>query len=70
MECWLLTHRLLVLLTSVDSLHLISSLLSFSVPSLFPLFLSHTYRHSLPYTLPIAQVKTGLSFDAIYVSLP
>ena len=48
--------RLLLLLGLADMLHLLTSLLSFSLPTLSSTFLSHTYLHSLPYTLPLAQV--------------
>ena len=49
-------YRLLLLLGLADMLHLLTSLLSFSLPTLSSTFLSHTYLHSLPYTLPLAQV--------------
>ena len=49
--------RLLLLLGIADIIHIVSSLLSFSLPAISPTFLSSTaYLHSLPYTLPMAQV--------------
>ena len=50
--------RLLLLLGVADLVHLVTSLLSFSLPTLSPAFHTHSYLHSLPYTLPLAQVKT------------
>ena len=53
--------RLLFLLVTVDSLHLVCSLLSFSVPTLSHSFLTTGYLHTLPYSLPLAQVCLSLS---------
>ena len=52
--------RLLFLLVIIDTIHLVTSLLSFSLPTLSQSFLTQTYLHTLPYTLPLAQV-TALS---------
>ena len=49
-------HRLLLLLAVVDTVHLVTSLLSFSLPTLCTSFLKNTYKYTLPYTLPLAQV--------------
>ena len=51
--------RLLVLLGLVDSVHLVTTLCSFSLPTLSRQFRDTTYHHTLPYTLPLAQVITG-----------
>ena len=51
--------RLLVLLGLVDSVHLVTTLCSFSLPTLSQQFRDTTYHHTLPYTLPLAQVLTG-----------
>ena len=48
--------RLLLLLAVVDTVHLTSSLLSFSLPTLYTSFTENTYQYTLPYTLPVAQV--------------
>ena len=50
--------RLLLLLGVADLVHLVTSLLSFSLPTLSPAFHTHSYLHSLPYTLPLAQVRS------------
>ena len=50
---------MLFLLTIVDSLHLVSSLLSFSLPSLSSSFYTYIYPFSLPFTLPLAQVMVA-----------
>ena len=49
--------RLLVLLGVADLVHLVTSLLSFSLPTLSPTFHTHSYLHTLPFTLPLAQVS-------------
>ena len=54
-------HRLLLMLAIVDTVHLVTSLLSFSLPTLFPTFLNTTYKYTLPYTLPLAQVCKSCS---------
>ena len=53
----MLLSRLLVLLGVADLVHLVTSLLSFSLPTLSPTFHTHSYLHTLPYTLPLAQVS-------------
>ena len=53
----MLLSRLLVLLAMADLVHLVTSLLSFSLPTLSPTFHTHSYLHTLPYTLPLAQVS-------------
>ena len=50
-------YRLLLLLGLADMLHLLTSLLSFSLPTLSPTFHTHSYLHTLPFTLPLAQVS-------------
>ena len=50
---------MLFLLTIVDSLHLVSSLLSFSLPSLSSSFYTYIYPFSLPFSLPLAQVMVA-----------
>ena len=49
--------RLLLLLGVADLVHLVTSLLSFSLPTLSPAFHTHSYLHTLPFTLPLAQVS-------------
>ena len=44
------------MLAVVDTVHVVTSLLSFSFPTLSTSFLNTTYKYTLPYTLPIAQV--------------
>jgi hypothetical protein len=57
--CYLLiVLRLLMLLAVADTLHLIFSLSSFSLPTLVPAFYTRAYKYTLPYTLPLAQVTT------------
>ena len=51
--------RLLVLLGLVDTVHLVTTLCSFSLPTLSRQFRDTTYHHTLPYTLPLAQVITA-----------
>ena len=53
----ILLSRLLVLLGVADLVHLVTSLLSFSLPTLSPTFHTHSYLHTLPFTLPLAQVS-------------
>ena len=48
--------RMLLCLSVADILHLVSSLLSFSLPTLSQSFLTNAYPLTLPYTLPLAQV--------------
>ena len=50
-------HRLLLLLAVVDTVHLVTSILSFSIPILHTSFHKTSYKYTLPYTLPIAQVS-------------
>ena len=54
--CNTIHDRLLLMLAVVDTVHLVTSLLSFSLPTLSTSFLATTYKYTLPYTLPIAQV--------------
>jgi hypothetical protein len=49
------------LLAVVDTVHLLTSILSFSLPTLHTPFLYNTYQYTLPYTLPIAQVYQNRS---------
>lgn len=49
--------RLLLVLAVVDSIHLVSSFLSFSLPRLSLQFCRTTYHHIVPLTLPLAQVS-------------
>ena len=51
--------RLLVVLAVVDSLHLASALLTFSLPRLSFSFCLTSYLHTVPFTLPLAQVLRG-----------
>jgi hypothetical protein len=46
-----------MLLAVADTLHLVFSLSSFSLPTLVPAFYSRAYKYTLPYTLPLAQVS-------------
>ena len=46
-----------MLLAVADLVHLVTSLLSFSLPTLSPAFHTHSYLHTLPFTLPLAQVS-------------
>ena len=48
---------MLLLLGVADLVHLVTSLLSFSLPTLSPTFHTHSYLHTLPFTLPLAQVS-------------
>lgn len=59
-------HRLLLLLAVADNIHIISSLLSFSLPALHTGFRKHSYQYTLPYTLPIAQSTMVMS---IYLTI-
>ena len=43
----------------VDTVHLVTTLCSFSLPTLSRQFRDTTYHHTLPYTLPLAQVLTA-----------
>ena len=63
--------RLLVLLGLVDSVHLVTTLCSFSLPTLSRQFRDTTYHHTLPYTLPLAQVITGhcCTYSVIFIAL-
>jgi hypothetical protein len=45
-----------MLLAVADTLHLVFSLSSFSLPTLVPAFYTRAYKYTLPYTLPLAQV--------------
>ena len=49
--------RLLLVLAVVDSIHLVSSFFSFSLPRLSLQFCMTTYHHIIPITLPLAQVS-------------
>ena len=51
--------RLLVVLGLVDTVHLVTTLCSFSLPTLSSQFRDTAYHHTLPYTLPLAQVLTA-----------
>merc|ERR1711970_1685197 len=48
-------HRLLLTLALMDTLHLISSALTFSIANLSYAYASHTWHYIVPYSLPIAQ---------------
>ena len=50
--------RLLLVLAVVDSIHLVSSFLTFSLPRLSLQFCRTTYHHIVPITLPLAQVRS------------
>ena len=52
--------RLLMLLAVADTLHLLFSLSSFSLPTLVPAFYTRAYQYTLPYTLPLAQVHPAI----------
>ena len=47
--------RLLLMLALVDTLHLMSSALTFSIANLSPAYSSHAWYYIVPYSLPIAQ---------------
>ena len=53
--------RLLLLLAVVDTVHLVTSLLSFCLPAISSSFRLHLYHLALPYTLPLAQVGSCIS---------
>ena len=54
-------HRLLLLLALVDTLHLICSTITFSLPQLSEHFANYTWRYLVPYTLPLAQTSLTAS---------
>ncbi|XP_023339076.1 FMRFamide receptor [Eurytemora carolleeae] len=54
-------HRLLVLLAMTDSIHIISSLISFSLPTLSSEFFLRGHKYTLPYSLPLAQTTMVMS---------
>jgi len=54
-------HRLLLLLGLVDTVHLLTSLLSFSFPTLSQNYYKSTYFYTIPYTLPLAQTSMVMS---------
>ena len=53
--------RLLFLLGIIDTVHLVTSLLSFSLPTLSSLYRDNIYHNIFPYTFPIAQVPQLLT---------
>ena len=55
----LLVPRLLLMLALVDTFHLISSALTFSIANLSPAYSSHAWYYVVPYSLPVAQVCTS-----------
>ncbi|XP_023320604.1 FMRFamide receptor-like [Eurytemora carolleeae] len=56
-----LFHRLLMQLAVTDTLYLLFSLLSFSLPLLYTEFAETLYKYTLPYTLPLAQTTMVMS---------
>ena len=54
--------RLLLVLAVVDSIHLVSSFLTFSLPRLSLQYCRTSYQHIVPVTLPLAQVRGLMSF--------
>ena len=52
--------RLLLALAIVDTIHLLSSSLTFSIPHLSTSYSNHEWMYLVPYTLPLAQVDTAL----------
>ena len=51
--------RLMILLAVEDTLFLVSTCLSFSLPRLSQTFAGHIWLYLVPYTLPIAQVNNS-----------
>ena len=58
--------RLLVVLAVVDTLHLVSSLLTFSLPRLSLQFCRSSYLLTVPATLPLAQTSLVMS---VYITI-
>lgn len=59
----LLYCRLLLVLGLVDTIHLIFSVLSFSLPALSENFKNSFYPFTFPYTFPLAQVPQKIPFS-------
>ena len=53
---FLIHHRLLLMLAVTDTLHLISSSLTFSFTNLFETYSQTAWYYVVPFSLPIAQV--------------
>ena len=61
---WYLVCRLMMVLALLDTVFLLSSLLTFSAPHLSHSYANTAWYHLVPYSLPIAQVSKGpLSFS-------
>jgi heme/copper-type cytochrome/quinol oxidase subunit 3 len=54
--------RLLLALAMVDTIHLLSSSLTFSIPHLSTSYSNQEWMYLVPYTLPLAQVDTAVFF--------
>ena len=50
-------HRLLLILAMVDTIHLVFSSLTFSIPWLSESYSNNQWMYLVPYTLPLAQVR-------------
>ena len=57
-EFRLFVPRLLLMLALVDTFHLVSSALTFSIANLSPAYSGHAWYYVVPYSLPVAQVST------------
>ena len=55
-EFRLFVPRLLLMLALVDTFHLVSSALTFSIANLSPAYSGHAWYYVVPYSLPVAQV--------------
>ena len=49
------------MLALVDTFHLVSSALTFSIANLSPAYSGHAWYYVVPYSLPVAQVRTLFS---------
>ena len=58
--------RLMILLAVVDTVFLLSSCLTFSLPRLSQTYAHKHWAYLLPYTLPIAQVTLNESIHTSY----
>ena len=50
-------HRLLLILAMVDTIHLVFSSLTFSIPWFSDSYSNNQWMYLVPYSLPLAQVK-------------
>ena len=56
-------HHLLLILAVVDTVHLVSSSITFSIPFLSESFSNNLWKYLVPYTLALAQVTFAPSYS-------